>query len=397
MELSKRSNRLQSSPIRKFIPIADATKKRGIKVYHLNIGQPDIETPKEFMEAIKKYDEKTIYYAKSKGSEELIEKMVAYYKRFGMDFEKDEILITNGGSEALSFVISTVCDSGDEIIIPEPFYTNYNAFATINGVNIKVVPTNPEDGFKLPAIQEFEKVINEKTRAILISNPCNPTGAIYTKEQLEILRELALKHNLFIISDEVYREFTYDGMEFMSIALFEDISDRVIIVDSVSKRFSACGARIGNIASKNSEFMKGILKMNQSRLCSPTLEMIGAAALYDMPEEYFKDVLKEYESRRDILFEGLMNIEGIECKKPKGAFYIVASLPVDNAEDFVKFMLQEFSDNNETLMITPAENFYGTPGKGRNQARITYTLNKNDLKRAIELLQLGLKAYSEKR
>lgn len=396
MKLSKKSNNLQASPIRKFIPLADETKKKGIKVYHLNIGQPDIETPDVFMEAIKNYSAKTISYANSKGLADLVDQIVKYYDRFNLGFKKEDIIITNGGSEALSFAITTICDPDSEVIVPEPFYTNYNSFAVINDVTLKSIPTYPENGFMLPGKEEFKKVITDKTKAILISNPCNPTGAVYTKEQLEVLRDLALEHDLFIISDEVYREFTYDGLEFTSVATFDEISDRVVIVDSISKRFSACGARIGNLASKNKDFMAGIMKLAQSRLCSPTLEMVGATELYKLGEEYFSGVLKEYEARRNILFEGLLKIEGVECEKTSGAFYIVASLPVENAEDFTVFLLSEFSDNNETLMITPAENFYGTKGKGRNQVRIAYTLNINDLKRGLELLDLGLKAYKNR-
>lgn len=393
MRISDRANVLQASPIRKFVPLSVETKKRGIKVHHLNIGQPDVETPEAFMEAIKKFDHKTISYANSQGDNELIESMVRYYARFGLDFKKEDIIVTGGGSEALNITIATLCNPDEEIIAPEPFYTNYASFAAINQVHIKSVPTDPEDGFLLPSKEEFEKVIGEKTRAILISNPCNPTGAIYPKEQLEILRDLALEHDLVLLSDEVYREFTYDGLEFTSLASFKEIEDRVVIIDSISKRYSACGARIGNIACKNKEFMANIMKFAQARLCCPTLEMVGARALYDMDPGYFEAILKEYQERRDVLYEGLMSIEGVTCKKPTGAFYIVAALPVDDAEDFVKFLLQDFSDNNETVMITPAENFYETKGKGRNHVRLTYALNKDDLRRSVELLDMGLRAY----
>lgn len=396
MRISERATVLQASPIRKFVPLANETKKRGIKVHHLNIGQPDVETPEAFMEAIRKFDHKTISYANSQGDVELIEAMSKYYARFGLDFKKEDIIITSGGSEALNIVISTLCNPDDEIIAPEPFYTNYASFAAINQVIIKSVPTDPEDGFLLPSKEEFEKVINDKTRAILISNPCNPTGAIYPKEQLEILKELALEHDIVLISDEVYREFTYDGLSFTSLASFKEIEDKVVIIDSISKRYSACGARIGNIACKNKEFMANIMKFAQARLCCPTLEMVGAKALYDLEPSYFDAILKEYQERRDVLYEGLMSIDGVTCKKPTGAFYIVAALPVEDAEDFVKFLLQDFSDNGETVMITPAENFYKTEGKGRNHVRLTYALNKNDLRRSIELLDKGLKAYKNR-
>lgn len=396
MKISNRAKVLQASPIRKFIPHSNETKKRGIKVYHLNIGQPDVETPEVFMDTIRRFNAKTISYANSQGDAELVKSITKYYERYGLDFKPEDIIITGGGSEALNITIATLCNPDEEIIAPEPFYTNYASFAAINQVRIKSVPTSAEDGFLLPAKEEFDKVITDKTRAILISNPCNPTGAIYPKEQLEILKELALEHDLILISDEVYREFTYDGLTFTSLASFKEIEDRVVIIDSISKRYSACGARIGNIACKNKEFMANIMKFAQARLCCPTLEMYGAKALYELDEHYFDAILQEYQERRDVLYNGLISIEGVSCKKPTGAFYIVATLPVDNAEDFVKFLLQEFSDEGETVMITPAENFYETKGKGRNQARITYALNKDDLKRSVELLDLALKAYNSK-
>lgn len=394
LNLSKKSNALQSSPIRKFVPMADEAKKRGIKIYHLNIGQPDIETPAEFMNAIRKFDEKTISYANSKGLSDLITRLVKYYERYNLKFSAEDLIITNGGSEALERVIAVLCDDDDEIIVPEPFYTNYSSFATINGVKLKAVSTRPDNGFMLPGKEEFEKQINEKTKAIMISNPCNPTGAIYTREQLEVLKDLALQHDLFIISDEVYREFTYDGAEFTSLASFKEIEDRLVIIDSISKRFSACGARIGNVACKNKDVMSALMKYAQARLCSPTLEMVGACALYDMPADYFDDILKEYQHRRDVLYTGLSKIDGIKCQKPAGAFYIVVALPVEDAEDFVKFMLQDFEIDGETVMITPAEGFYGTEGMGKNHVRITYTLNADDLAKALVILEKGLAAYN---
>lgn len=393
MKLSKMSHDLQSSPIRKFIPYANQAKAEGVNVYHLNIGQPDIKTPVEFYDAIKNFDEETISYADSRGILELREAIAKYYDRFNLGFTKDDILINSGGSEAIQIVMFLICDKDSEIIAPEPFYTNYNSFVTMANAKIRPVTANAEDGFSLPAKCEFEKVINENTRAIMITSPSNPTGAIYTKEELEMIKDLALEHDLFIISDEVYREFAYDGKEAISMGSFKEIEDRVIIVDSISKRYSACGARIGNIACKNKEFMAAALKFAQARLSCPTLEQIAAVELYNMDEKYFDEVLKEYEHRRNVLYDGLMSIEGITCKKPNGAFYMVVDLPVDDAEDFVIFLLEKFRDKNETIMITPAEGFYKTEGLGKNQVRITYTLEAKKLERAIEILDKALKEY----
>ncbi len=395
MKLSKMSHDLQSSPIRKFIPYANQAKAEGVNVYHLNIGQPDIKTPVEFYDAIKNFDEETISYADSRGILELREAIAKYYDRFNLGFTKDDILINSGGSEAIQIVMFLICDKDSEIIAPEPFYTNYNSFVTMANAKIRPVTANAEDGFSLPAKCEFEKVINENTRAIMITSPSNPTGAIYTKEELEMIKDLALEHDLFIISDEVYREFAYDGKEAISMGSFKEIEDRVIIVDSISKRYSACGARIGNIACKNKEFMAAALKFAQARLSCPTLEQIAAVELYNMDEKYFDEVLKEYEHRRNVLYDGLMSIEGITCKKPNGAFYMVVDLPVDDAEDFVIFLLEKFRDKNETIMITPAEGFYKTEGLGKNQVRITYTLEAKKLERAIEILDKALKEYNK--
>ncbi len=393
MRLSNTSRNLKASPIRKFIPYANDAKAEGVTVYHLNIGQPDIKTPQEFFDAICNFNEDVIKYEDSNGLYELREEISNYYKRYDLDFEIENIIINNGGSEALQMVFTSICDPGDEIIVVEPFYTNYNSFAVLSGINMKAVSANADNGFALPEKAVFEKTINDKTRAILISNPGNPTGAIYSKEELEMLKELALEHDLFIISDEVYREFAYEGLKVTSMASFKEIADRVIIVDSISKRFSACGARIGNVASKNKELMATLLKFAQARLCAPTLEQIGAAALYKMDPHYFDEILKEYENRRNTLYEGLMSIDGIKCKKPRGAFYAVVDLPIDDAEDFVIFMLRDFRDNNETVMLTPAQGFYKTDGLGKNQVRMAYILEVPKLKRCVELLDKGLKAY----
>ncbi len=396
MKVSNRIQQLQESPIRCLVPLADSAKERGIKVYHLNIGQPDIETPKEFFEAISKFDKKVLAYQNSRGDKDLINAIRKYYTRFDLDFDFEDIIITNAGSEAIGLILTAITDYEDEIIVPEPYYTNYNGFATPSGTIIKSVTTKSENGFKLPDIEEWEKKINDRTRAIIISNPSNPTGSSLNEREIDIIKTLAIKHDLYIISDEVYREFLYDDEKFISLAKIDELKDRVIIVDSVSKRFSACGARIGNIATFNRDVTNNIMKLCQARLCVPTLEQIGAKALYELPENYFDDVIKEYKERRDVLHEELVKIDGVNCVKPKGAFYLIADLPVEDATDFVKFMLNDFSDNNETLMMTPIEKFHSTPNFGKNQVRLAYILNKKDLVRSMELLKLGLEAYKNR-
>ncbi|PID83079.1 MAG: aspartate aminotransferase [Clostridiales bacterium] len=396
MQVSKRIQNLQASPIRNLVPLADAAKEKGTKVYHLNIGQPDIETPSVFFDAIKTFDKNILAYANSRGDKDLIGSIIKYYKRYNLDFNLENIVITNGGSEAISLTLTAITDYGDEIIIPEPYYTNYNGFATPCGVNIKSITTKAENGFKLPDVSEWEKLITDKTKAILISNPCNPTGSNLDEREIEIIKELAFKYNLYVICDEVYREFIYDGDEFRSVATIKELQDRVIIIDSISKRFSACGARIGNIAAFNVELINSIMKLCQARLCVPTIEQLGARALYELPSNYFDFVLVEYKERRDILFEHLMKIEGIKCVKPRGAFYLMADLPVEDATDFVKFLLTDFSDNGETVMMTPTEKFYSTKGVGKNQVRLAYILNKTDLIRSMEILKKGLESYKNR-
>ena len=396
MKYSNRVGSMQASPVRKLVPYANAAKKEGVKVYHLNIGQPDIKTPDGFMEAIRNFDESVLKYADSVGSEELVNAMIEYYKGYDIEFENDEILITNGGSEALLFAMLTLCDKGDNILVPEPFYTNYNGFATCVDVEIKPITTKAENGFHLPSKEEVLSRVDENTKAILLSNPGNPTGAVYTVEEMEMLAEVALEKNLWIIADEVYREFVYDGLKYTSFGNIDSVKDRVIIVDSVSKRYSACGARIGSLASKNKEFIAQVLKLCQGRLCVPTLEMIGAAELYKTPKSYLEEVNKEYCRRRDVLYDGLMKIPGLICEKPTGAFYIDAKLPVEDAEDFVIFMLKEFRHNGATTMATPAEGFYATPGLGKDEIRLAYILNVDDLAAAAECLRLGLEAYKNR-
>ncbi|KPU28142.1 aspartate aminotransferase [Caloranaerobacter sp. TR13] len=395
MELSKRILSMQESPIRKLVPIAEKAKKNGKKVYHLNIGQPDIETPDSFFKAIRSFDQKVLAYTNSRGIPELIKSFINYYKKYDIYFEEDEILITNGGSEALLFALLAICDYGDEILVPEPFYTNYNGFGNSAGIKVNPITTRAEDGFHLPKKEVIVSLITDKTKAILLSNPGNPTGVIYTPEEINMIRDIAKENDLFIIADEVYREFVYDDFEYISFAHLDDIKDRVIIIDSVSKRYSACGARIGSIASKNKELIRQVLKLCQSRLCVATIEQIGASKLVNVPDNYFEGVVEEYRKRRDVVYEALSTMEGVLCRKPHGAFYVIAKLPVENAEDFVKWLLSDFDVNNETVMVAPAEGFYATEGLGKDEIRISYVLNENDLKKAMNILKEGLIEYKK--
>jgi aspartate aminotransferase len=386
---------MQSSPIRKLVPYATSAKEKGIKVYHLNIGQPDIKTPKGFFDAVNTFNSDVLEYAVSQGLPELIDAMIDYYATYDMNFEKDEILITNGGSEALLFSMMAICDPGDNILVPEPFYTNYNGFSSCVNVFVRPITTHPENGFHLPNKEEICSKIDKNTKAILISNPGNPTGTVYTKEEVHMLADIAKENNLWIIADEVYREFVYDNLDYISFGNIEEIKDRVIIVDSVSKRYSACGARIGSLACKNKEFIAQVLKLCQGRLCVSTLDQIGSIELYKTPNTYFKKVNEEYEKRRDVLYSELMKVEGVICKKPTGAFYILAKLPIENAEDFVIWMLNEFDVDGETVMACPAEGFYGTEGLGKSEIRLAYILNEHDLKKAANILKEGLEKYME--
>ncbi|CEO04410.1 aspartate aminotransferase [[Clostridium] sordellii] len=395
MNFSNRVISMQSSPIRKLVPYATSAKERGIKVYHLNIGQPDIKTPKGFFEAINKFNNNVLEYAVSQGLPELIDAMINYYSTYNMHFEKDEILITNGGSEALLFAMMATCDPGDNILVPEPFYTNYNGFSYSVNVVVKPITTHPENGFHLPNKSEILSKIDKNTKAILISNPGNPTGTVYTKEEVYMLADIAKENNLWIIADEVYREFVYDSLDYISFGNIDEIKDRVIIVDSVSKRYSACGARIGSLASKNKDFIDEVLKLCQGRLCVATLDQVGSVELYKTPKTYFKEVNDEYKKRRDVLYNELMKVEGVICEKPTGAFYILAKLPVENAEDFVIWMLNEFNVDGETVMACPAEGFYATKGLGKSEIRLAYILNEHDLKKAANILKQGLEKYME--
>lgn len=393
MNFSNRVINMQASPIRKLVPFAEEAKKSGKKVYHLNIGQPDIETPPEFFTAVKEADIKVLAYSLSQGMPELIDSFSKYYARYGLSFDQNEILITNGGSEAILFALIATCDVGDEVLVPEPFYTNYNGFGSSAQVNIVPITTKAENGFALPSASTIEALVTNKTKAILLSNPGNPTGAVYSSEEMDAIALVAKKHNLFIISDEVYREFIYDGMKFKSFAEYTEIANQVILTDSISKRYSACGARIGCIASKNKELITQMLKLCQSRLCVPTLEQIGAAALINVSSDYMDAAILEYKKRRDIVYNALNKMDGVLCKEPKGAFYVIAKLPVKNAEDFVIWLLKEFNLNGETVMLAPAEGFYATPGLGIDEVRISYVLKETDLLAAMAVLDAGLKAY----
>lgn len=395
MNISKRVNDMQFSPIRKLVPYAEAAKAKGIKVYHLNIGQPDIVTPDTFFKGINNFNEKVLKYANSQGIDQLIDSFIKYYKEWNIDFDKDELLVTNGGSEAILFAFMTICDAGDEVIIPEPFYTNYNGFADIAGVNVVPFITKAENGFHLPEKEEIVSKITDKTKAIMISNPSNPTGVVYTYDEIRMLADIAKEHNLFIIADEVYREFVYDNLKYTSTLYMNDILDRVILIDSISKRYSACGARIGLMASKNKEVMHQALKLCQSRLCAPTIEQLAAANLINTPKKYFAEVEAEYEKRRNIMYEGLKKIPGVVCEKPTGAFYIVCKLPVEDAEDFAKWILTDFSHNKKTVMVAPAGGFYATPGLGKNEIRLSYCLKSEDLKDAMDILGIAIEKYNE--
>ena len=366
-----------------------------MKVYHLNIGQPDIKTPKSFFDAVNNFNSDVLEYAVSQGLPELIDEMINYYSTYDMDFKKYEILITNGGSEGLLFAMMATCDPEDNTLVPEPFYTNYNEFSSCINVCVKPITTHPEEGFHLPKKEDIVSKIDKNTKAILISNPGNPTDCVYTKEEVYMLSDIAIENNLWIIADEVYREFVYDGLDYISFGNIDKIKDKVIIVDSVSKRYSACGARIGSLACKNKDFISQVLKLCQGRLCVSTLDQIGAIQLYKTPQSYFMEVNEEYKKRRDVLYSELMKVEGVICEKPKGAFYILAKLPIENVEDFVIWMLNEFEVDGETVMVCPAEGFYATKGLGKSEIRLAYILNENDLKKAASILKQGIEKYIE--
>ncbi len=384
---------MPESPIRKLVPFAEAAKKRGIKVYHLNIGQPDIETPEVALNAIRNFDERVIEYSHSAGIISYREKLVDYYKRYDIHITTNDIIVTAGASEAILFAMNSTMDDGDEIIIPEPFYANYNGFAVNAGVKVVPIPSGIETGFALPPISEFEKAITPRTKAIMVCNPNNPTGYLYSKEEVETLRDIALKYDLYLFADEVYREFCYDEKDHISVMHLEGLEQNVVLIDSVSKRYSACGFRVGAMISKNKELMATAMKFAQARLSPPTFGQVAAEAAIDTPEEYFEDVLNEYLARRDVVVEAINNIKGAFCPNPSGAFYVVAKLPIDNSDRFCQWLLEDFNYNGETVMLAPATGFYATKGKGLDEVRISYVLNVDDLKGSMKCLEEALKVY----
>ena len=391
--ISLKGQTMPESPIRKLAPFAEAAKFQGKQVYHLNIGQPDIQTPKGAIDAVKQADLDILEYSPSEGFPTYRKALSAYYAEHGIHINSEDLIVTTGGSEALLFAMGAIADPGDEVIIPEPFYANYNGFAINAGINVVPVTAQIEDGFALPPIEDFEELITPLTKAIMICNPGNPTGYLYSREELQKLKELVLKHDLYLIADEVYREFAYGDATHFSILGLEGLEENAIVVDSVSKRYSMCGARIGCVISRNNALMATMLKFAQARLSPPTMAQIAAEAALDTEASYYKEVKQEYTERRDILVDGLNNIEGVICPKPRGAFYAIAQLPVDNAERFAQWLLSAFDHNGKTLMVAPAEGFYATPNMGQTQIRLAYVLEKDKLKECVELLEIALQQY----
>lgn len=395
-KISAKGTMMPASPIRKLVPYAEEAKKRGVKVYHLNIGQPDIKTPEIALNAIRNFDQKVVEYSHSAGLISYRKKLTEYYKRHDIKITPEEIIVTTGGSEAIIFAMQVCMDPGDEIIIPEPFYANYNGFAVSTGVVVKPIMSEIHSGFALPPIDEFEKAITPKTRAIMICNPNNPTGYLYSKEELEQLRDIIKKHHLYLFSDEVYREFCYDGKKHYSVMQLKGIEENTVLLDSVSKRYSACGFRIGALISKNKNVMQTALKFAQARLSPPTFGQVAAEAAIDTPEAYFREVLEEYHQRRNIIVESINKIPGAFCPKPSGAFYAVAKLPIDNSDKFCQWLLEGFQCKGETVMLAPATGFYATAGAGTHEVRISYVLKVEDLKKAMKCLEEALKIYPGK-
>ncbi len=392
-KLSERGLVMPASPIRKLVPFAEAAKSKGKKVYHLNIGQPDIHTPELSLAAINNYSEKVIEYSHSAGNESYRRKLAGYYQGIGIHVDYNQILITTGGSEAIIFAMLATMNPGDEVIVPEPYYTNYHGFAIEAGVKVVPITSKIETGFALPAIDDFEKVITNRTKAIIICNPNNPTGYLYSENELQELKKLVLKHDLFIFADEVYREFVYDGNEHISVLKLEGLEQNAILIDSVSKRYSMCGVRTGAFLTRNKDVYQTVLKFGQARLSPPSLGQIAGEAAIDTPEIYFREVYQEYINRRNFVIEALNKIEGVYAPMPKGAFYTIIQLPVKDAEHFCQWLLEEFEYNNETVMLAPASGFYTTEGLGLNEARIAYVLNIEDLKKAVKCLEEALKIY----
>jgi aspartate aminotransferase len=393
--LSERGSHMPASPIRKLVPFAEDAKKRGVKVYHLNIGQPDIKTPEIAFEAVKNFDVKTAEYTHSAGIESYRRGLAEYYKGVGIDISFEDILVTTGGSEAIIFAFLTAMNPGDEVIIPEPFYTNYNGFAVQAGVKIVPVTSYIKDGFALPPISEFEKLITPKTKAVLVCNPNNPTGYLYSKEELQQLKELVLKHDLYLFADEVYREFCYDGYEHFSVLQLKGLEENAVLFDSVSKRYSECGVRIGALVSRNKKIIESSLKYGQARLSPPLFGQVAAEASLEAGKEYFDEVYEEYLQRRNFVIEALNKIEGVYSPMPKGSFYSVMSLPVEDAEDFCIWLLRDFNYKGETVMLAPAQGFYSTPDAGKNQVRLAYVLKIEDLEKSVKILEEALKVYNK--
>ena len=395
MNISTRALDMNFSPIRKLIPLADEASKKGIKVYKLNIVQPNIVTTDSFFEGLHSYKEKIVTYSDSRGIPHLIESFVKSYKASGINLENEDILITQGGSEAILFTLMSICNEGDEVLVPEPFYSNYSSFSIFSGAKVKPISTTIENNFHLPPREEIEALITPTTRAIMFSNPVNPTGTIYTEEEIKMIGEIAKKYDLYIIADEVYRQFVYDDTPYTSIMQLEDLKDRVVLVDSISKHYSACGARIGLIASKNHDLMNYILKFCQARLCVSTIEQHAAANLINTMDNYLEDVKLKYKSRRDLIYGYLSRIPGVVCSKPEGAFYIFAKLPVDNAEKFAKWLLTDYSYENKTLLIAPGPGFYKTEGKGEQEVRLSFCTNVDDIENAMIVLKRALEEYNK--
>lgn len=396
MKISERAQLCELSPMRKFHPFAVEAEAKGRKIYHLNIGQPDIETPPAFFESLRQFADPVLAYAESPGRPSLLKAIQRYYAGIGVELAEKDILITTGGSEALSMLMLCILDPGSEVLVPEPFYPNYNTFIRAAGGVIRPIPTSPEEGYHFADRAKIEAEINENTRAILFTNPSNPTGVILTAEERRMLLDVAKEHDLYLISDEVYREFNYDADELSTMASFADGAENVVIIDSVSKRFSACGARIGCLISRNQQLMAEAMKFCQARLSVATLDQVASAALYAEDKSYFDAVRAEYKLRRDTVLEKLGQIPNVICKKPQGAFYLMAALPVDDAENFQKWLLTDFEDHGETVMFAPGQSFYATPGKGINEVRIAYVLKQADLERAMDLLALGIEAYNKR-
>ncbi len=392
-KLAKRADKMPPSPIRKLVPYAEAAKRKGIHVYHINIGQPDIHTPQVMLDAFRNHELQVLPYGHSAGLWEYRDELVKYYGRFDINITSHEIVVTNGGSEAIIFTLMATMDPGDEIIIPEPFYTNYNGFAVEAGVKVVPVTSRVEDGFKLPPIDEIESKITAKTRAIMICSPNNPTGYVYTPEEMEALKALVLKHDLFFFSDEVYREFVYDDAVYTSVMHLKGIEDRAVLLDSVSKRYSACGARVGCLVTHNKDILSAALRLGQARLCPATLEQIAAKAAVNTPQSYFDEVLDEYKKRRDAVFEELEKIPGVVALKPQGAFYTIVKLPVDDADKFSTWLLNDYHLDGKTVMLAPANGFYATPGKGKDEVRIAFVLNVEDMRSSMGILREALQEY----